>query len=152
WHPDRHANDPEVARKAQEKLADINAAYETIRRAKFPSRVAEPAPAAKPKREPKPRPEPAPPSIEFAPRRRLRYWVLLVIGAVLGIQIYRGMTHGPRDDGPTMSIGVGATFGLGSTSDEVRAAQGEPDTILDGLHMWKYGFANVEFDHDRVVG
>src|SRR6188768_3595072 len=49
WHPDRHANDPELAKKAQDKLADINTAFEAIRAAKFPAslpstKAARPAP------------------------------------------------------------------------------------------------------------
>ncbi|HSN68049.1 MAG TPA: DnaJ domain-containing protein, partial [Thermoanaerobaculia bacterium] len=30
WHPDRFAHDAELQRRAQEKLKEINAAYETI--------------------------------------------------------------------------------------------------------------------------
>jgi hypothetical protein len=39
WHPDRHAADPRLQRKADEKLKQINAAYQAIRSAGFPSRL-----------------------------------------------------------------------------------------------------------------
>ena len=31
WHPDRFCNNPRLKRRAEEKLQEINAAYETIR-------------------------------------------------------------------------------------------------------------------------
>ena len=34
WHPDRFGHDPELRRKAEEKLKEINAAWETIRTAR----------------------------------------------------------------------------------------------------------------------
>ena len=76
WHPDRHANDPELEKRAQHKLADINTAFEAIRDAKFPlAAAAKPKPvevAAVPRAEAKPEP-PAPPAadsnLELVPRR-----------------------------------------------------------------------------------
>lgn len=43
-----------------------------------------------------------------------------------------------------------ATFWLGSTPDDVRAAQGKPDAILGRL--WVYGIARVRFVANRVDG
>jgi curved DNA-binding protein CbpA len=31
WHPDRFQNDPDLAKKAQEKLKEINIAYEKLK-------------------------------------------------------------------------------------------------------------------------
>jgi hypothetical protein len=92
WHPDRHTNDPELASKAQAKLADINTAFETIRAAKFPSSVAVPGPPSKPTPAPAtwtPRPpSPADSPIELVPRRRLRTWVVLLMVAAIGVGAY----------------------------------------------------------------
>lgn len=54
WHPDRHANDPELQKKAEQKLSDVNAAFEVIRAAKFPSSLPEAEP--QPDRHPGPSP------------------------------------------------------------------------------------------------
>ncbi|MEO8700312.1 MAG: DnaJ domain-containing protein [Kofleriaceae bacterium] len=91
WHPDRHANDPELQKKAEQKLADINTAFEAVRDAKFP-----PAPAAGPAPTPKPAPvvarppEPAKPMTydDLVPRRRVRPWVIVLVIAALGIAAY----------------------------------------------------------------
>jgi DnaJ family protein B protein 4 len=91
WHPDRHANDPELAKKAQQKLADINTAFEAIRAASFPSSVAEPkaAPATPPRPAPPPAaPPPVAANIEFVPRRRLRLWVLFLPLVAAGVGSY----------------------------------------------------------------
>lgn len=48
WHPDRHAGDPSLQHRAQERLKNINGAYEAIELAGFPSarppRVTQPPP------------------------------------------------------------------------------------------------------------
>jgi DnaJ domain len=97
WHPDRHANDPELEKRAQQKLADINTAFEAIRDAKFP-----PAGAAKAKADAKPdpvgvakvaaKPEPSPPkaesNLEMVPRRRVRWSVIFLLLAAVGAGAY----------------------------------------------------------------
>jgi hypothetical protein len=42
------------------------------------------------------------------------------------------------------------TFGMGSTKEEVLAAQGSPDS--SGGNLWRYGDSEVYFLADRVVG
>src|SRR5512138_607740 len=71
WHPDRHANDPELAKKAEAKLADVNTAFETIRKAKFPSSIPEPVPVATsaPRPEP-PKPDPPMPTLSKRDAKR----------------------------------------------------------------------------------
>ena len=55
WHPDRFPNDPELQRKAQDKLKQINAAYETLKSAAFAGgQAATPPPASKPQPAPPP--------------------------------------------------------------------------------------------------
>jgi len=100
WHPDRHANDPELEKRAQQKLADINTAFEAIRDAKFPTPGAAKAKTAAPKAEaspgsvaavPKPeaRSEPAPESnLELVPRRRVRWSVIFLLLAAVGAGAY----------------------------------------------------------------
>jgi hypothetical protein len=91
WHPDRYANDPALEKRAQQKLADINTAFEAIRDAKFP-----PGTAAKPvavATAAKPEPAPAPPpaagsNIELVPRRRVRWSVILLLLVAVGIGAY----------------------------------------------------------------
>ena len=40
WHPDRHANDPELQKRAEIKLGEINAAFEAVRAGGVPGRGA----------------------------------------------------------------------------------------------------------------
>lgn len=195
WHPDRHANDPDLQKKAEAKIADVNHAFELIRAANFPSSIEEPKPKPDPKPKPKPAPPPPPvaaPQIEFVPKRRVRWSVLLLVLAAVGVGTYFAIvklgaqptataepaTPDARDkvDPPVRDAAIiatidativaiapdapladattvgGATFGLGSTEDQVRAAQGEPTDRHELLHMWDYGFSNVTFKRGKVVG
>jgi hypothetical protein len=108
WHPDRHAHDPEVEKRAQTKLGDINAAFECISAAGFPSRVDPPAPAPRPAPKPTPAPPraeapPSSPPIEFVPRRRVRWSVVLLLaGALAGGSYVAIVKLGARDaSGPS---------------------------------------------------
>lgn len=204
WHPDRHANDPELQRKAEIKLSEINAAFESIRDAGFPGKVAEPVASARPATSPgiqpverkapaPPKPwtaPPAPPKIEFVGRRRVRLWVIAVVVAAIGLGTYFAIvklgTPAPRApivvadaaasdpadaaviaetvvdaaaepaiDAPEVSDDTTGTFGLGSTREEVRAAQGPPKRVSNVItEDWSYGFSEVSFDRKtgRVVG
>lgn len=98
WHPDRHANDPALQAKAQDKLADVNAAFELVEKAGFPKAVPKPPPprAEPPKAEP-PKAEPPKPAARldpdaFEPPRRIRWSVILVLAATLGIGAYLAIT------------------------------------------------------------
>ena len=96
WHPDRYTNDPDLQAKAETKLREINEAFEVVRGAGFPTAVpaAKPEPAATPPpRAPPPvaAPAPVPPvssTVELVPRRRVRWSVILVLFAGLGIGAY----------------------------------------------------------------
>src|SRR5438270_13602463 len=57
WHPDRFADDPRLQQKAQEKLKEINEAYEQVLSDAFPAPrltapVADSPPAVQPERRP----------------------------------------------------------------------------------------------------
>jgi hypothetical protein len=54
WHPDRFAHDPRLQQKAQEKLKEINDAYDLLTSGKSARRA--PPPAASPRETPKPAP------------------------------------------------------------------------------------------------
>ncbi len=173
WHPDRHANDPELQKRAQDKLAAVNEAFEVIRKAGFPAGKA-PNPEAKkpqptpPKSEP-PRSEPVKISeIEFVPHRRIRWSVLLLVlvavgvGAYLAIVKLGGSKSTTKVEEKTADAAVdpvdagdeaidaaksGKTFGLGSTHEDVLAAQGVPTrrmTVID--EEWSYGLSTVTFN------
>jgi hypothetical protein len=98
WHPDRHANDPELEKRAQQKLADINTAFEAIRDAKFPPPGAATAKAAPPRPDPvgvakvAAKPEPAArateSNLELVPRRRVRWSVIFLLLAAVGAGAY----------------------------------------------------------------
>ncbi len=198
WHPDRHANDPKLQKKAEAKLAEINTAFELIRAAKFPASIPEPAraratprPAATPPPGPSatPPPPPAQSTTEFVPTRRVRWSVVLLLVGAIGAGTYFAIVklgakssqaepkHDPittpettpdavvivsaepdaatAEDPPAQDAAVapnGPHFSLGSTKDQVRAAQGEPDKVMDALGIWSYGFSNVTFRKHKVVG
>ena len=112
WHPDRYANDPELQKKAEQKLADINAAFEVLRSAKFPPspsadqpRPERPPAAAAPAPAPAPPPAPSPPAvpppliqagappgakspITFEPRNSMRWSTILLIVSALAVGTY----------------------------------------------------------------
>ena len=92
WHPDRHANDPELQKRAQDKLAAVNEAFEVIRKAGFPAGAPKPEakkPAPTPPKPEPPRSEPVKISeIEFVPHRRVRWSVLLLVLVAVGVGAY----------------------------------------------------------------
>jgi hypothetical protein len=88
WHPDRHTNDPELQKRAEIKLAEINAAFEAVRAAGFPAVLPIAKPAEPP---PKAAPAPVPPvqsKIEIVPRRRVRWGVIVLMLAAVGAGAY----------------------------------------------------------------
>jgi len=103
WHPDRHANDPELAARAQHKQSEINSAYEAIRAAQFPTSLPErPAPSRRPPTKPPTPPAAAPPParIEFVQNRRVRWSVLVLFAIALGAGTYFAITRlGERSAG-----------------------------------------------------
>lgn len=159
WHPDRHANDPELQKRAQDKLADVNAAFEVVDHAGFPAKAKAPEPA-KPPDAPKaavPPPVASPPRVEpdFVAPRKIRWSVILVLAAALGIGAYLAITKLGSSSAPIATVTPDAartvvgpdaaivvvvdaavvpvstvrrekTFTLGSSRDDVIAAMGQP--------------------------
>ncbi|HEV2493735.1 MAG TPA: J domain-containing protein [Terriglobia bacterium] len=176
WHPDRFGDDPRLQRKAQEKLKEINEAYEQI----LPDTL--PAP-------PHPVPEPEWPARRYAPEIRLaapeappadldppseparRRWglspqaaaafallgvtALIVVAVVRNDDTRRSTTADSNvnreasdalEDAP---IDV-PTFTLGSTQEEVLSVQGTPTGVEGG--RWLYQLSSVDFAEGKVEG
>ena len=93
WHPDRFQSDPTLRLKAQEKLRDLNAAYEGLKRSGIPP--ADPAPTAAPQ-------APAWKKGPATPETRAARWgmvwgfsaVLVATAAVVAIVLSLGMRRG----------------------------------------------------------
>ena len=94
WHPDRFQSDPTLRLKAQEKLRDLNAAYEGLKRSGIPP--ADPAPTAAPQ-------APAWKKGPATPETRAARWgmvwgfsaVLVATAAVVAIVLSLGMRRDP---------------------------------------------------------
>ncbi len=110
WHPDRHANDPELQKRAQAKLADVNAAFEVVDHAGFPAANAKAPEPAKPPDAPKaavpPPPAASPPRVEpdFVAPRKIRWSVIFVLAAALGIGAYLAITKLGSSNPPLATV------------------------------------------------
>jgi hypothetical protein len=92
WHPDRFESDPLLRLKTQEKLRELNAAYEGLRRAGIPPR--DPAPAGRVQTPPTPEGPPTPqPPPSRAAEMRLFGGVLVTTAAVVGVLLFFGMSR-----------------------------------------------------------
>src|SRR6186713_645761 len=93
WHPDRFESDPSLRRKATEKLRELNAAYDGLRRWGIPP--PDPSPkSARPETPPTPSYE-RPAAPETRSSRSGRPWifgaVLVATAATVGILVFYGM-------------------------------------------------------------
>jgi len=93
WHPDRFESDPSLRRKATEKLRELNAAYDGLRRWGIPP--PDPSPkSARPETPPAPSYE-RPAAPETRSSRSGRPWifgaVLVATAATVGILVFYGM-------------------------------------------------------------
>jgi hypothetical protein len=141
WHPDRHANDPKLQKKAEAKLADINTAYELIRAASYPSSIPDPKPKPKPAPKPTPKPAPgpapraAPPPVqsqtEFVPTRRVRWSVVLVLFAAIGVGTYLAIVKLGSKSTPNESTHVPVVTDPPVAPDAAIAIVTSPDTTPD---------------------
>lgn len=108
WHPDRHESDPRLRAKAEEKLKQINAAYETLRAAGFPSFTSLPEPPSVPHqassspRSPPPPPTPSPPSAPAPSQGQCpavappASTAASVVGRVFGVVVALAVSFGVR--------------------------------------------------------
>jgi phage baseplate assembly protein gpV len=176
WHPDRFADDPRLQRKAQEKLKDINQAYEQILPDALP---ALPDPAVEPHwpesrfapevrnqgpdataADSEPPPEPVRRRWGFSPQVAAAF-ALLGVTALIVVAVARNddahrttaadssssrETTDALEDAP---IEV-PTFTLGSTQEEVLSVQGTPTSVEGG--RWLYELSSVEFAGGKVEG
>lgn len=176
WHPDRFGDDPRLQRKAQEKLKEINEAYEQI----LPDTLPAPPDPLPPPEWPAPRdvPEfdyqaPMPPAedAEVPPEPVRRRWgispqaaaafALLGVTALIVVAVARNEDTGrmtATDPSATREatdaledtpIDV-PTFTLGSTPEEVLSVQGTPTTVETG--RWLYELSSVDFADGKVEG
>lgn len=95
WHPDRFSHDPRLQQKAQEKLKEINEAYDLLASGRPRRRATSPAPAAA-TRDPRPAPRPA--------RWGLIFAAALVFGTVFFVAsralVPQGGAHSRRAEPP----------------------------------------------------
>src|SRR4051812_61068 len=109
---------PSNAPSAEIKFAQVNEAFEVVREAKFPSIAPGGAPSQKVEAEPAPAPSlrrPAPSSaqhgappprgsnIEFVPRRRVRWSIVLLLVGAVGVGAYVAVDNLARRAAPERS-------------------------------------------------
>jgi hypothetical protein len=106
WHPDRFESDPALRLKAQEKLRELNVAYEGLRRSGIPP--ADPVPPPRPETRTQARPapahaRPATSAARFARSGELRMFgaVMAITAAVVGLVLFAGARRDTVTPAPT---------------------------------------------------
>jgi len=207
WHPDRFAHDPRLQKKAQEKMKEINEAYQKLG-SLLNSTQAQEKPAPEPVAAAPTPPSTPPKTDENFKSDDFRLWAWVSIAIVIGFAVYQHskMGHEPQriaaapveqfrvaidneklkmqaassndekaltpeevlarkkkeaerwgasPDSKTAAIpkpAASATrshFTVGSTKEEVIAAQGAPDSASSNL--FSYGESRVYFDDGKVT-
>ena len=97
WHPDRFVSDPSLRLKAQEKLRELNAAYDGLRRSGIPR--PDPAPTSRAQAGPTPHDRPAASSSRSGGRWRVTVLVAtaVIVAIVLSIVMRRERVSPPTD-------------------------------------------------------
>jgi hypothetical protein len=167
WHPDRHQGDPKLHDRADRKLREINEAYSTLEAAKFPATPPPPPREAPPAYVDAmlPRGTPTPPRVQVIrdepPRRKIRWWVPVAVGALVIAGIVVVVMHdkhapvtietsAPTTLAPPKPI---AGFTIGSSRDDVKKIMGAPTRVDEQFgERWSYGMAEVTFRHGVVYG
>ncbi|HET9989600.1 MAG TPA: DnaJ domain-containing protein [Kofleriaceae bacterium] len=179
WHPDRHQGDPKLHDRAADKLRQINEAYATIEHAGFPAaeapRPREAPPAYVDSLRPHVQPQPrttaphattqksrARSTSELTPQRRVRMWVLILLGAVAAAAAVITVVIVKHRNAPvgesaapvamvTPLADAADGFTLGSSKEEVRRVMGPPTSVDTTFgERWSYGMAEVDFRDDKV--
>jgi hypothetical protein len=165
WHPDRFSHDPRLQQKAQEKLQEINEAYEKIKSLKNDhARMTSwgkgyQGSSFETQHTPKP---------TFSENVRFRkkpkwnifiwiwFFVLLIGFSVVLSRVANQPEHAPSQNReissesvPSSSLG-NTYFTIGSTKSEVQALQGTPSSIIEDT--WFYDASQITFANDRVIG
>jgi curved DNA-binding protein CbpA len=95
WHPDRFAHDPRLQQKAQDKLKEINEAYEELTKGRKTTRRARPSPTPSRPDRPEPRGRTASPSLI------LPVVVFLIVFSIAASVLFpRGGSLWPRSETP----------------------------------------------------
>jgi hypothetical protein len=167
WHPDRHLSGSDTRRHAEERIKDINTAFDRLTQyyANFgvlPSLIEPPlapAPSAPPA-------EPVSGENRHPVRSRASLrWVIVLITIGLTAEALHVLRQEPHPDAtePAALTPVSATspaipeaphnpvkyFTVGSSLGEVYAAQGVPTLIENGV--WHYGKSKVYFKAGAVI-
>jgi curved DNA-binding protein CbpA len=169
WHPDRFSHDPRLQQKAQEKLQEINEAYEKIKSLKnneaqmtswkkeHQDSSFETQQAHKPFFTEKVR-------SRKQPKRNMLVWIwffILLIGfSVILSQVTNRPEHAPsqhRDASSSESSTSSSLitdrktyFTIGSMKNEVQEIQGTPSSIIGDT--WFYDASQITFSNGRVTG
>jgi hypothetical protein len=111
WHPDRFPNDPRVRRKAEEKLKEINKAYEILQ-GYDPAPGAGSHPSDGPKTSSNPAEDHDKTQAPRAPEFKLRVplWAYIV-GAFLVVRLIVYLAEAPRTEHRPLPIVTGPEFG-----------------------------------------
>jgi len=169
WHPDRFSHDPRLQQKAQEKLQEINEAYEKITLLK--NAEAQMTSWKKEHQyssfETQHAPKPSfSEDVRFRKKlkRKVFVWILFFV-LFIGFSVVLSqlsnrqeqMQSQHRDPFSSQSgtssslISDGKTyFTIGSTKNEVQALQGTPSSIIGDT--WFYDASQIIFSNDRVIG
>lgn len=156
WHPDRFAHDPQLQRRAQEKLKEINFAYELLQ-----TRGGAGTTAKQQRSHPRGTSPPShvrPPAHQRSHSKEQSRTVLTVIVIALGL-ILVGVVQialDPQGQGDSRlvngssTVEIGQRFTIGSSKDQVFKIQGPPTDFSDT--RWNYSDSWVEFTDDQVIG
>jgi G3E family GTPase len=161
WHPDRFSHDPRLQQKAEEKLQEINEAYEKIKSLK-PDEV-EMASWAKEHQDSSFETHKAhkPSFTEKVhatkkPKRNSLVWIWIVVFfIVFGVVLFQldektEDTEQYQDAPSSLSQDSKTYFTIGSTKSDVLSLQGAPSRMIGDT--WFYDASQVAFSNDRVIG
>jgi hypothetical protein len=121
WHPDRFVHDPDLREKAQEKLKEINAAYELLTSGKLPRRTPEPPPTYA-TQQPMPRRQ--------SPRRRSHRFglVLLMFMAVFALTV-SVLLQTPQNRAPVVEMATENEEETSTPPDVYVSRSSQPKTV-----------------------
>jgi hypothetical protein len=169
WHPDRFSHDPRLQQKAQEKLQEINEAYEKIKSLK--NNEAQMMSCTKGYGDSSLETQhPHKPSfsenVRFRkkPKRNMLVWIwifILFIGFSVFLSLissrlehvqpqHRAASSSESSRLSSLIPDTQTYFTIGSMKNEVQQIQGNPGRIIGDT--WFYRASQVTFFNDRVVG
>jgi len=169
WHPDRFSHDPRLQQKAQEKLQEINEAYEKIKslknnEAQMKSWIKEYGDSSFETQHPHKPFFSENVLYRKKPKRNMLIWIwifiLTIVFSVALSQVSNRLDHvqpqhrdaSSSQSSPSSSLipNRKTYFTIGSMKNEVKEIQGTPSRIIGDT--WFYRASQVTFSNDRVVG